>query len=137
MRYIIYQADFDDSHGWEARKLAHTQSYTFILHENWGEPDLPLPKPGDRPLDFLQVPSMYDPAKHGWSTHYRPSDWQVARVTRFVPEGEPDKDYEEVVICVCRYAPIDAPLMPMPDRAPLPELPDEPSVESIASQGAR
>jgi hypothetical protein len=114
-RYVIFQAE-PDSHGWESRKLEHSQALTRILAENWSSSSYPLPEVGDRPFEFVRVDALHDPDKHAHSTHYRDSDWEVTRVEEYTPELPVGTKYGAVVICYCRYNPINAPLHPMPDR---------------------
>lgn len=115
-KYVIFQADKRQP-GWEDRKLQHTQALTWILQENWDSSDKPLPEPGYRPLEFVRVEQLHDPNQHGQSTHYRTSDWEVVQVETYTPDiPTPHSKYDMIVICYCQYAPINAPLKPMPER---------------------
>jgi hypothetical protein len=116
-RYIIFQAETGDAEGWEERKLEHTQALTDILAEYWDSSNQPIPEPGYRPLEFIRVDGLHDPKRHGHSTHYRPSDWEVVRVETYTPDiPTPASTFDEIVLCYCQYSPIDAPLKPMPER---------------------
>ncbi len=113
-KYIIFQAE-PDAEGWENRKLEHTQAITRILAEHWDSSSKPAPEPGYRPKEFIHVNALHDPSQHAHSTHYRKSDWEVVRVETYssdLPMGK----YDMIVICYCRYNPINAPLHPMPQR---------------------
>jgi hypothetical protein len=114
-KYIIFQAEKQDKTGWRNRKLQHTQALTWILAEHWDSSEKPIPEPGYRPTEFIRVDALHNSAEHGYSTHYRPGDWEVTRVETYssdLPIGE----FERVVICYCKYNPINAPLKPMPAR---------------------
>jgi len=47
------------------------------------------------------------------STHYRIGDWEVSKVEEYVPDL-PLGTFESVVICYCRYSPVNTPLKPLP-----------------------
>jgi hypothetical protein len=49
-------------------------------------------------------------------THYRQSDWEVTIVEAYTPEIPVGMGFDMVVICYCKYSPINAPLKPMPER---------------------
>lgn len=114
-KYIIFQAEKKDKTDWRNRKLQHTQALTWILAEHWDSSDKPIPKPGDRPLEFIRVDSLHNPQEHGYSTHYRKGDWEVTRVETYTPEF-PTSGFDMIVLCYCKYSPINAPLKPMPER---------------------
>lgn len=114
-KYIIFQAEKSDKTNWRNRKLQHTQALTWILAEHWDSSDKPIPEPGYRPTEFIRVDQLHDPKEHGHSTHYRQGDWEVTRVETYTPDL-PLGDYDMVVICYCKYNPINAPLKPMPER---------------------
>jgi hypothetical protein len=114
-RYIIFQAN-EDAKEMRDWKLEHTQAITWILAENWDSSDRPVPEPGYRPSEYVQVAQDYDSEKHGWSTHYKPGDWEVERVEEYLPDLPTGNNFDMIVICYCKYSPIDAPLKPMPDR---------------------
>jgi hypothetical protein len=116
-KYVIFQAEKSDKTDWRNRKLHHTQALTWILQENWDSSNKPLPEPGYRPLEFIRVEQLHDPSFHGQSTHYRDGDWEVVRVETYEHEiGRPYAEFDVIVICTCRYNPINAPLKPMPER---------------------
>jgi hypothetical protein len=113
-KYIIFRAE-PRTPGWKDRKLQHTQSLTRILAEHFDSSNDPIPEVGYRPPEFVRVEAEHDPTRHGYSTHYRTSDWEVARVEVYTPDI-PMGEFDIVVICYCQYSPIDAPLKPMPER---------------------
>ncbi|NEP81208.1 MAG: hypothetical protein F6K39_25440 [Okeania sp. SIO3B3] len=113
-KYIIFQADEDEPF-WEDRMLQHTQALTEMLQEVWDYSDKPIPEPGYRPLDFVQVKEDYNPEIHAHSTHYRQSNWEVTRVEVYTPEI-PVTKFDQIVICYCRYNPINSELKLMPGR---------------------
>jgi hypothetical protein len=114
-KYIIFQAEKKDKTDWRNRKLQHTQALTWILAEHWDSSDKPIPEPGYRPTEFIRVDALHNPEEHGYSTHYRTGDWEVTRVETYTPDM-PMGEYDMVVICHCKYNPINAPLKPMPER---------------------
>lgn len=113
-KYIIFQADKREP-GWEKRKLEHTQGLTRILTEHFDSSNKPIPEPGYRPTEFVRVDSLHNSKQHGYSTHYRAGDWEVVRVETYTPDV-PIGEFDMVVICYCKYSPINAPLKPMPER---------------------
>jgi hypothetical protein len=113
-KWIVFRADKRQP-GWEKRKFQHTQSLTKILAEHFDSSDGPIPEVGYRPSEFVRVETEHDPDRHGYSTHYRTGDWEVARVETYTPDI-PIGEFDMVVICYCQYSPIDAPLKPMPER---------------------
>jgi hypothetical protein len=113
-KYIIFRAEKRQP-GWQDRKFQHTQGLTRILAEHFDSSNKEIPEPGYRPLEFVRVDNAYDADKHGHSTHYRKGDWEVARVETYTPDI-PIGEFDVVVICYCKYNPINAPLKPMPDR---------------------
>lgn len=116
-KYIIFQAESGEDEGWRQRKLQHSQALTFIIAENWDSSEEPIPEPGYRPIEFVRVESEHDPNEHAHNTHYRVSDWEVVRVQTYTPDiPTPMSDYDVIVMCYCRYNPIDDPLKPMPQR---------------------
>jgi len=114
-KYIIFQAQKKDKTDWRNRKLQHTQALTWILAEHWDSSDKPIPEPGYRPTEFVRVDSLHDPQQHGYSTHYRKGDWEVVHVETYTPDV-PMGEFDMVVICYCKYSPLNAPLNPMPER---------------------
>ncbi|GAA6620662.1 hypothetical protein [Scytonema sp. NUACC26] len=113
-KYIIFRAEANQT-GWENRKLEHTQSLTRILTEHYDCSNKPIPKVGYRPAEFLRVDTLHDPKQHGYSTHYRKGDWEVTKVETYTPDV-PIGEFDIIVICHCKYSPINAPLKPMPER---------------------
>lgn len=113
-KYIIFQAEGEDPN-WKERKLQHSQALTWIISEHWDSSDKSIPEPGYRPKEFVHVDALHDPSQHPHSTHYRKGDWEVVRVETYTPDVPMGK-YDMVVICYCKYSPINAPLNPMPER---------------------
>ena len=113
-KYIIFRADWREEHGAETRQLAHTGAITDILVEHFDSNNArPIPKPGYRPREFHRIEQFSDPCFPGASTHSRVGDWEVTRVEEY-PSGQPDSDFETIVICYCRYSPVTTPLEPLP-----------------------
>jgi hypothetical protein len=113
-KYIIFQAEGEDPH-WQERKLQHSQALTWIISEHWDSSDKEIPEPGYRPPEFIRVNQFADPSYPKSSTHYRKGDWEVLRVETYTPDVPMGK-YEMIVICYCKYNPINAPLKPIPQR---------------------
>lgn len=113
-KYIIFRAEKREP-GWKERKLQPSQALTRILAEHLDYSDRPIPAPGYRPKEFIRVDALHNPTEHGYSTHYRTGEWEVSRVETYTPDV-PTSEYEVLVICYCKYSPINAPLNPMPDR---------------------
>ncbi|MFN6514934.1 MAG: hypothetical protein RMY29_010570 [Nostoc sp. CreGUA01] len=113
-KYIIFQAEGEDPH-WQERKLQHSQALTWIISEHWDSSDKEIPEPGYRPPEFIRVNQFADPNYPKSSTHYRKGDWEVVRVETYTPDVPMGK-YDMIVICYCKYNPINAPLKPMPER---------------------
>ncbi|MGK7928351.1 MAG: hypothetical protein AB4290_24445 [Spirulina sp.] len=118
-KYIIFQTE-PSAEGWRDRKLQHTQALTRILAEHWDSSDRPLPEPGYRPLEFVRLEECRDRQAPLASTHYRPGNWEVVRVETY-PADRPGGAFDLIAICHCQYAPIQAPLKPMPDRKITPD----------------
>ncbi|MCC3415312.1 MULTISPECIES: hypothetical protein [unclassified Microcoleus] len=124
-KYIVFRAEGRQP-GWEDRMLSHTHSLTRILAEYFDSSDRPIPQPGYRPTEFVRVEAEHEPNFHGWSTHYKTGDWEVARVETYTSDTEgsssefgtegSSSEFGMVVICYCRYNPIGSQLKPMPDR---------------------
>lgn len=115
-KYIVFRAE-KRSPDWKERKFQHTQALTDILAEHYDCSDKPIPEPGYRPTEFIRVDQLHDPKQHGYSTHYRKGDWEVTRVETYTSDlPTPHSQYDMVVICHCKYNPINAPLKPMPER---------------------
>lgn len=112
-KYIIFRAEKREP-GWKERKLQHTQGLTRILAEHFDSSDKPIPEPGYRPTEFIRVDALHNPEEHGYSTHYRKGDWEVTRVETYTPDDS--GEFDLIVICYCKYTPINALLNPMPDR---------------------
>lgn len=113
-KYIIFRAEKRES-GWKERKLQHTQGLTRILAEHFDSSDSPIPEAGYRPTEFIRVDALHDPSEHGYSTHYRQGEWEVVRVETYTPDM-PMGEFDMIVICHCKYSPVNAPLQPMPER---------------------
>ena len=113
-RYIIYQAESMDAHGWEDRKLINGSSETFtaILAEHFDSTGGPLPEVGHRLTEYVTVSDSVDPQFPDASTHYCESDWEISSVESYVPEKTMGQ-FESIVVCVCRYVPAESELVPL------------------------
>ncbi|MGB3491343.1 MAG: hypothetical protein WBA57_01350 [Elainellaceae cyanobacterium] len=69
-----------------------------------------------RSPEFIRVDQFADPNYPQSSTHYRQSDWEVTRVEPYTPDLPVGMDFDMIVICHCKYSPINASLKPMPER---------------------
>ncbi|TWH40112.1 LOW QUALITY PROTEIN: hypothetical protein CAL7102_09409 [Dulcicalothrix desertica PCC 7102] len=113
IKYIIGRTDWREEHGTETRQLAHTGAITDILVEHFdSNSGRPIPQPGYRPREFHRTSQFADPRLRGASTHSRVGDWEVMRVEQY-PSGQPDSDFETIVICYYRYSPVTTPLKPL------------------------
>jgi hypothetical protein len=113
-KYIIFQAN-EDAKEMRDWKLEHTQATTWILAEHWDSSNSPTPEPGYRPTEYLSIASERTPETYGSITHYKVGDWEVEKVEEYLPDLPTGTNFGMVVICYCKYAPIDAPLKRMPD----------------------
>lgn len=107
-KWIIFRAEKRQP-GWEDRKYAHTGSLTKVLCEHFDCSDQAIPEPGYRPKEFVPVEQCADANYPEASTHYRVGDWEVSRVETYTPEV-PMGEFDMVVVCYCKYAPVNAPL---------------------------
>jgi len=114
-KWIVFRAEKRQPR-WKERKYAHTDSLTKTLFEHYDCSDQELPEPGYRPPEFMRVEQFVDPSYPEANTHYRQSDWEVTRVETYTPDIPVGMDYDMIVICHCKYNPINAPLTPMPER---------------------
>ena len=112
-KYIIFRADWSEEQGAENRILAHTGAITDILTEQFDSSGKPIPKVGFRFREFYKVKGFENQRFSRASTHSRVGDWEVVRVEEYSSEI-PGTDFEAIVICYCKYSPIDSPLEPMP-----------------------
>jgi len=112
-KYIIFKAEKGQLENWEKMLLAHSGACTNILAEHYDGSKKSIPNPGYRLKEFHRIEECIDPKSPGASTHCRTSDWEVTRVEEYIPDL-PVSDFESVVICYCRYAPIDSPLRELP-----------------------
>jgi hypothetical protein len=137
-RWIVFRADKRQP-GWQDRKYAHTGSLTKTLGEHYDCSDTPLPEVGYRPPEFIKVEQFVDAeypeakthleaawaslAKYSFvdaeypeaKTHHRLSDWEVTSVETYTPDIS-GMGFDMIVICYCKYVPINAALQPMPER---------------------
>ncbi len=111
-KHIIFRAE-PKAEGWKDRKYAHTGSLTRTIAEHFDCSDKPLVQVGYRLPEFIRVEQFAKLAQE--KTHHRKSDWEVVRVETYTPDI-PMGEFDMIVICTCRYNPINAPLKPMPDR---------------------
>lgn len=115
-KWIVFRAEKRQP-GSEDWKYAHTGALTKTLCEHFDSSDSELPEPGYRPPEFIRVEQFVDAEYPAAKTHHRQGDWEVTRVEVYEHEvGRPYADFDMIVICHCKYAPINAPLKPMPDR---------------------
>ena len=119
-KYIIFRTDKASAVGWEHRKMSHTGALTGILAEYFDSSDSPPPHVGDRPREFGRFEEA-DPEDFGGSTHSRPGDWVVTQVDSFVQESKETK-YTTVIICYCKYDPIEPNWRPLARGKPVAEL---------------
>jgi hypothetical protein len=113
-KWIIFRAEKRQP-GWEDRRYAHPGSLTKVLCEHFDCSDQAIPELGYRPKEFVPVEQFADVNYPEASTHYRVGDWEVSRVETYTPDV-PMGEFDMVVVCYCKYAPVNAPLKPMPDR---------------------
>jgi hypothetical protein len=113
-KWIIFRAEKRQP-GWEDRKYAHTGSLTKVLCEHFDCSDQAIPEPGYRPKEFVPVEQFANANYPEASTHYRVGDWEVSRVETYTPDV-PMGEFDMVVVCYCKYVPVNAPLKPMPER---------------------
>ena len=112
-KYIIFRADWTEEEGAENRLLAHTGGLTDILAEYFDSSSLPIPEPGYRPLEFQTLTESKDTQIAGADTHYRVGDWEVVRVEEYLRAIQ-NNEFETIVVCYCKYSPVQTPLIPMP-----------------------
>ncbi len=113
-RWIVFRAE-KRQHGWEERSYAHTGSLTKNLAEHYDCSDEPLPEPGYRFSEFIRIEQFAEKQYPEAKTHYRKGDWEVTKVETYTPDV-PMGEFDMIVICHCKYSPINAPLKPMPER---------------------
>jgi hypothetical protein len=113
-RWIVFRADKRQP-GWQDRKYAHTGSLTKTLGEHYDCSDTPLPEVGYRPPEFIKVEQFVDAEYPEAKTHHRLSDWEVTSVEIYTPDIS-GMGFDMIVICYCKYVPINAALQPMPER---------------------
>ena len=114
-RYIIFKADERDEtfDRWEEMLLKHTGAFTFILAEYYDSSDRPIPQQGYRLREYYHIEPFSDDRFPQSSTHSRIGDWEVARVCSY-DSRDREAELEEIIICYCRYVPIESPLEPLP-----------------------
>jgi len=113
-RWIVFRADKRQP-GWQDRKYAHTGSLTKTLGEHYDCSDTPLPEVGYRPPEFIKVEQFVDAEYPEAKTHHRLSDWEVTSVEIYTPDIS-GMGFDMIVICYCKYVPINAALQPMSER---------------------
>ena len=111
-KYIVFKTSPSDR-GWESRKLAHTGFLTRILAEHYTPASRPSPKPGYRLREYHRVAESANSDFPKETTHSRIGDWEVARVEEYAATN-PDSDYDIVVICYCKWTPVESVLEPLP-----------------------
>jgi hypothetical protein len=110
-KYIIFQTSPSDE-GWESRKLAHTGFLTRILAEHYAPAESQSPKPGYRLREYHRVSESANPDFPKETTHSRIGNWEVSKVEEYAPIN-PSSDYNIVVICYCKWTPIESVLEPL------------------------
>ena len=111
-KYIIFRADWTEEEGVENRLLAHTGAITDILAEHFDSSNRPLPQAGYRLKEFHRIEQFVDREFPKASTHSREGDWEVTRIEQYSPKNP--AEFEEIVICYCRFSPVNTPLEPLP-----------------------
>ena len=111
-RWIMFRADKRQP-GWQDRKYAHTGSLTKTLGEHYDCSNTPLPEVGYRPPEFIKVEQFVDAEYPEAKTHHRLSDWEVTSVETYTPDIS-GMGFDMILICYCKYVPINAALQPMP-----------------------
>lgn len=95
-RYIIWRANWNEKQGW--RTFSGSRSLTGILAENFFSSGK-TPEVGGR---------ITEGKKDEDGTHYsRWGDWVVDRVESYVPDLPVGQEFTEVVICWCKYDPVE------------------------------
>ena len=98
-KYIIWRANWGENKGW--RTFSGTRSLTGILAEHFDSSGKPIPEVGDRLGEHK--------TEDDGSFYARVGDWVADRVESYVPDLPVGQEFTEVVICWCKYDPIDAP----------------------------
>jgi hypothetical protein len=104
-KWILFKTESASSQGWKERKLQPAGHLTRILAEYLDCSDKALPEPGYRPREFAHFEEPVDPNFPAASTHVRWSDWEVIRVEQF--KSVDSAEYDRIVVCYCRYSPIE------------------------------
>ncbi len=112
-KYIIFRADWKEEEGAENRVLAHTGAITDILAEHFDSSEYQIPQPGYRLREFHRVEEFVDKEFNGASTHSRIGDWEVVRTEEYSKNDE-NSDFGAIIVCYCRYSPINTSLEPLP-----------------------
>jgi hypothetical protein len=95
-RYIIWRANWGEDKGW--RTFSDSRTLTGILNESFfssGE----TPEVGERLTD--------DKTDEDGTFYSRWGDWVVDRVESYLPDLPVGQEFTEVVICYCKYDPIE------------------------------
>lgn len=96
-KYIIYRADWGEKQGW--RTFTGTRTLTGILNETFDSSGGAIPEAGER---------LTDDKKDDDGTYYsRWGDWVVDRVESYLPDMPVGQEFTEVVICWCKYSPVE------------------------------
>lgn len=96
-KYYIYRADWGEKQGW--RTFSGSRSLTGILEEHFDSSGGAIPEVGDR---------LTEGKKDDDGTYYsRWGDWVVDRVESYLPDVPVGQEFTEVVICWCKYSPIE------------------------------
>lgn len=112
-KYIQFIAENWDLGEYEDMSLSHTGAFTPLLAEYWDSSDTPLPEPGYRPAEYYRLEEFAKPEFTGSTTHRKVGDWEVTRVEVYSANSS-GNEFDTIAICYCRYSPISAPLVPVP-----------------------
>jgi hypothetical protein len=117
-KWIVFVGEGDKEIG---QRLTLRRGLTNFLAESYDSSGEGVPELGYRPTEFVRVDQEHDPNFHGWSTHYKASDWVVDRVEEYPANMPGFQAFDEIVVCYCKYSPIRATLIPMPERVVSPD----------------
>jgi hypothetical protein len=98
----------------EKARLSHTGALTAILAEWFDSSERELPQPGYRLRDYARLDGQGQPHYDAGSTHSRLGDWVVSQVEEFPANLPTGQKFEEIIVCYCRYVPIEPQWQPVP-----------------------
>jgi hypothetical protein len=96
-KYIIFRAHWNEQKGW--RTFTGSRSLTGILEEHFDSSGRPIPEVGDRTTEGKKDDNGMNYSRWG--------DWVVDRVESYLPDLPVGQEFTEVVICYCKYDPIE------------------------------